>query len=362
VDKIQTVKDYFNRIISETVEEDKKWKAYSHSYGVASMCSMLAGKRGLNTEVAYISGLLHDLYAYQVDSYCCHAASGAEMIRAVLKNLKLFTLQEQTLICSAIFHHDDLDITHGVYEELLKDADILYPFWENGNLYYPANSRKRIENLTFDLRILPSSIQKDIPKSTMVPEEIKVVAFSRNALAEYAFSLASKGIKGERTEKDYFTIIRYFTDETIYDEMYSNWGAAFVYHCCRSCGLEIPIRIPNVLSRFTGVDAWFDWAKHEGFCIMAQDVARPEKGDIVIYNRIPSGSHNNALLPWYDHIGIIYEVKDSTILVAEGNADNSNCSGIIERPIDKTIGCYVRIHEKYKYNNGKYNYISCFQK
>ena len=66
----------------------------------------------------------------------------------------------------------------------------------------------------------------------------------------------------------------------------------------------------------------------------------PEAGDIVIYDRVFEDKE-------HDHIGIILEKRESTILVAEGNVNN--ISGIIERPIDDHIRAYIRIPDGYRY-------------
>ncbi|MBR4372715.1 MAG: hypothetical protein IKS92_16825, partial [Victivallales bacterium] len=67
-------------------------------------------------------------------------------------------------------------------------------------------------------------------------------------------------------------------------------------------------------------------------------------GDIVIYDRV----FNNHE---HDHMGIILQKQENTILVAEGNIHNM--SGIIERPIDEHIRAYIRIPDGYKYLKSK---------
>ena len=65
-----------------------------------------------------------------------------------------------------------------------------------------------------------------------------------------------------------------------------------------------------------------------------------EPGDIVIYDRVFENRE-------HDHIGIVIEKNENSILAAEGNVDNR--SGIIERPIDEHIRAYIRIPDGYKY-------------
>lgn len=68
----------------------------------------------------------------------------------------------------------------------------------------------------------------------------------------------------------------------------------------------------------------------------------PEAGDIVLYDKVFINQE-------HDHIGIILEVKDGVIIVAEGNTSNDNISKVVNRPIDAHIRAYIRIPNGYKY-------------
>ena len=122
------------------------------------------------------------------------------------------------------------------------------------------------------------------------------------------------------------------------------WCATFVYYCCKEAGFGIPIRPDECKTcHLAGCIAWEEFALgdpriefhrgKEGFV--------PEPGDIVLYDRVFENRE-------HDHIGIIIESLENSLLVAEGNVDNR--SGIIERPIDEHIRAYIRIPDGYKYN------------
>ena len=122
------------------------------------------------------------------------------------------------------------------------------------------------------------------------------------------------------------------------------WCAAFVYYCCKEAGFEIPIRPDECKTcHLAGCIAWEEYALgdpriefyrgKEGFV--------PEPGDIVLYDRVFENRE-------HDHIGIVVERREKSILVAEGNVDNG--SVIIERPIDEHIRAHIRIPDGYKYN------------
>ena len=121
------------------------------------------------------------------------------------------------------------------------------------------------------------------------------------------------------------------------------WCAAFVYFCCMEAGFEFPYRPKEcVTCHLAGCIGWEEFAicddrieyhpGTEGFV--------PEAGDIVIYDRV----FNNQE---HDHIGIVLEKLENSILVAEGNIHNK--SRLIERPIDKHIRGYIRIPDGYRY-------------
>ena len=75
--------------------------------------------------VAAMAGMLHDLYAYKVDSYDDHAHRGANLAFGVLSYLELTTPEETDIIYSAVYHHDDKLVTDSPMDELLKDADVI---------------------------------------------------------------------------------------------------------------------------------------------------------------------------------------------------------------------------------------------
>ena len=137
-------------------------------------------------------------------------------------------------------------------------------------------------------------------------------------------------------------IVQFFPTWSV-EEADGLWCAAFVYHCCREAGFDLPIRPKECQTcHLAGCIAWEEWAKGdprieyhpgaEGFI--------PEAGDIVLYDRVfENGAH--------DHIGIVLENRGQTILAAEGNV--GNVSGLMERPQDEHIRAYIRIPDGFRY-------------
>ena len=135
-------------------------------------------------------------------------------------------------------------------------------------------------------------------------------------------------------------IIRFFPKWTL-KEADGLWCAAFVYYCCREAGFEIPLRPDECTTcHLAGCIAWEEWAQandqieyrkgKEGFV--------PETGDIVLYDSVFENRE-------HDHMGIVLQSIENTILAAEGNLNNA--SGIIERPKDEHIRAYIRIPDGY---------------
>lgn len=120
------------------------------------------------------------------------------------------------------------------------------------------------------------------------------------------------------------------------------WCASFVYHCCVLAGFDIPPSYPSrTFGSFAGVAAWLGWAKLP--CNRFYHSARnssfsPARGDIVIYDRVfDPGPH--------DHMGIVLEVSDRRIRVAEGNVND--LSVVVERDRNRHIRGYIRIPNDY---------------
>jgi len=121
------------------------------------------------------------------------------------------------------------------------------------------------------------------------------------------------------------------------------WCAAFVYYCCTQAGFAIPYRPKEC--RTCHLAACLGW---EEFAVSDQrleyykgpDGFISKPGDIVIYDRVFENRE-------HDHMGIVLEKRERTILTAEGNINN--LSGLIERPIDEHIRAYIRIPDGYEY-------------
>ena len=167
---------------------------------------------------------------------------------------------------------------------------------------------------------------------------------TRKTLAKIAGEAAQLPFHGdmEGKESNLEPIIRFFPNWTL-READGLWCAAFVYYCCREAGFEIPIR-PEACKtcHLAGCIAWEEFAAGDPRIAYHQGSQGfvPEVGDIVLYDRVFENKE-------HDHIGIVLENRENTIVAAEGNIHNK--SGIIERPKDAHIRGFIRIPDGYKY-------------
>ena len=124
--RLKELRKYVDEELNKIEDADKRNSAIVHLYGVSLAATMIAKKRGLDSEIASMAAMLHDLHAYKTGSYDDHAHKGAELAREILGELKLTDEAETEMICSAIYNHDDKLVTNGSMDEVLKDADVIH--------------------------------------------------------------------------------------------------------------------------------------------------------------------------------------------------------------------------------------------
>lgn len=124
--RLKELRKYVDDELNKMEDGEKRNGAIVHLYGVSLAATMIAEKRGLDSELSSMAAMLHDLHAYKTGSYDDHAHKGAELARDILGELKLTDEAEADIICSAIYHHDDKLVVDGPMDEVLKDADVLH--------------------------------------------------------------------------------------------------------------------------------------------------------------------------------------------------------------------------------------------
>ena len=152
--RVKDLQKYVHKVLKGMDDNQKRAAAIAHLHGVSLAAVMIAKKRGENAELAAMSGLLHDLYAYKSGSYEDHAHKGAEYARGILDELDITTREETDIICSAIRHHDSKDKIDAPMDEVLKDADVIHHSLGDPIKEVKEHEKTRYENLCreFDFR------------------------------------------------------------------------------------------------------------------------------------------------------------------------------------------------------------------
>ncbi|KRF20241.1 hypothetical protein ASG93_31270 [Paenibacillus sp. Soil787] len=348
--RFESIKILVDELLFSIESMVNRHEATVYLYGVSTFASMLAMKRGQSPELAAIAGLLHDYYVFKTGIAEFPGPNSAEAVRVIIRDIGMFTEEEQITILRSIFYQDDSSRSHDTYEEIVKDAIILQLYFQSTVRKLPRMDVNRLRNVLGELEIQDEFIEELFHKEKETKPQLN--EDKRLKLADIAEMLAGQDIIGEPGDEHYREICRYWPDTSIYKVLKNSWCAAFVYHSCRQAGFLLPIRYPNGSHRLAGVGAWLEWAQlpDTGFFYHdEQDGFTPQRGDIVIYDKLLSDHP-------HDHIGIVLAVNEIEILVAEGNRDNKNYSSIFHRDRRLCILGYIRIDNNYQYYfSGDYN-------
>ena len=124
--RLKNLRAFIANELRNMEDMDKRDSALLHLNGVSLAATLLAEKRGLDSELAAMAGLLHDMAAYRSGSYDDHAHRGADYAAEVLRTMGETTDEEIDQICSMIYHHDDKQVIDSPLDEVLKDADVIH--------------------------------------------------------------------------------------------------------------------------------------------------------------------------------------------------------------------------------------------
>lgn len=128
--------------LSQIEDNEKRLSAAAHLYGVSLAATLIAEKRGMNSELVSMAAMLHDMHAYLSGSYKDHAHLGAQLAREILSELNQTTEEEIEIICSMIYHHDDKEVIDSPMDEVLKDADVIHHCFHD--LSKPVKDKERV--------------------------------------------------------------------------------------------------------------------------------------------------------------------------------------------------------------------------
>ncbi|WP_440118955.1 CHAP domain-containing protein [Paenibacillus sp. QZ-Y1] len=350
--RLDTVRALVHEMLLVTENISKKEEAWVILFGVSCIASLLAKRREQDSEISSIAGLLHGFYFYKTGIKTFPGPNSADTVRPILRSLQIFTDEELSIILRSIFYQEDNHRVHGPYEEIIKDAILVQMYFQNPNNHFSEIEINRLQKVFVELGIPVEHVE--VKCNVTGGTTNRRTEDRRLKLADFAETLAGQDIIGDPEDECYREICRYWPDSDIYKLLEANWCAAFVYHCCIQVELILPIRYPNHMYRLAGVGAWLNWAQqpetgffycdgHNGF--------KPERGDIIVYEKLLSDNS-------HDHIGIVLACEGGKLLVAEGNKDNKNYSGVFYRDRGHCIHGYIRIDDSYQFHfDGEYKPI-----
>ncbi len=348
-ERLELVRELIKEMINGIENPARKQEAYVQLSAVSDCASKLAARRGQDAEIAAVAGLLHGYYFYKTGIQSFPGPNSADTVRPLLRATQSFSNEELNVILRSVFYQEERQRIHGPYDEIIKDSILVQRYFDHSGNALSLADIHRLQKVLVELGIPEVHIKTE---ATAVSETINTNTVDRRLLlADFAEKLAGDKIIGVPEDERFQEICRYWPDKDIFKVLEGNWCAAFVYQCCMLAGIRLPIRYPNHMYRLAGVGAWLDWAQtpETGFFYQDnQNGIMPSRGDIVIFEKLLSDDA-------HDHIGIVLACDEHRILVAEGNKDNKNYSGVVRRERGHCILGYIRIDNGYTYHfNGEY--------
>jgi uncharacterized protein len=153
MDRLEKIREIVNDILANNSNIDERHCGFAHLYGVSSFSSLIALKRGLNPELCAVAGMLHDIATYKTGNSTEHAKLGSIEARKILNEANCFNEEEINIICKAIYNHSDKHKIDNIYDEVLKDADVLQHYLYNTNSKVFGKDKNRLSILLKEVGI-----------------------------------------------------------------------------------------------------------------------------------------------------------------------------------------------------------------
>lgn len=124
----------------------------AHAAGTARLAQLLALRRNLDSEMAFIVGVLHDIGRIITGIKKDHARTGMDFARVYLVRSGDFSPEKIENLVNAVGNHSLKDQVGTPLEELIKDADVLDGYF-SGRPSSNPESVSRLERLLGELDI-----------------------------------------------------------------------------------------------------------------------------------------------------------------------------------------------------------------
>jgi len=153
MNRIEILRKYIDEMLLNMIDAEERRSVYSHLYGVAQFCALIALKRGENVELAIMAGMLHDIYSFTKLDTKDHAHKGAICAREILTLLRITDEDETKMICDAIYAHSEKGAVHSDFNEVLIDADVFQHCLYNPMFEIKEHEKNRYEKLKHEFGI-----------------------------------------------------------------------------------------------------------------------------------------------------------------------------------------------------------------
>lgn len=153
MNRLEKIRKIVDSILIDQSDLEHRRCGFIHLYGVSSICSLLAAKRGLNIELCTVAGMLHDISTYKTGSSIDHSNFSSIEARKILKDTDYFNEKEINIVCNSIINHSNKHTINNSYDEVLKDADVLQHYLYNTNFEIEEMYKNRLDSLFRELDI-----------------------------------------------------------------------------------------------------------------------------------------------------------------------------------------------------------------
>lgn len=151
--RLKDLRKIIDRELLKVEDETERLSCASHLYGVSLAAVLIARRRGMDPELPAMAAMMHDMNAYLSGSYDDHAHKGADLARTFLQELGQTTPEEDDIICSMIWHHDDKGNIDSPLDEVLKDADVIHHCFNDPAKPVKEKERVRYEQLCSEFHL-----------------------------------------------------------------------------------------------------------------------------------------------------------------------------------------------------------------
>ena len=153
MNKLEEIRQIIDDILRSQPDEEERRCGFVHLYSVSNMCSLLALKRGLDPQLGAIIGMFHDIASHRTGNYKNHAKRSAIEASTILEKIDGFSKDDIALISDAISKHSSKRTVDNIYDELIKDADVLQHYLYNTSFKVRNKEKDRLARVLEELGI-----------------------------------------------------------------------------------------------------------------------------------------------------------------------------------------------------------------